>query len=80
MDIEAFNFDKARQELELARGIPTPWNYSIMLTSSKRKHVWIWSSGPNKGKTTGFLKPLDTNYRCSWYNYNESFQCIFVDS
>lgn len=45
----------------------------ILPVDSKQKHLWLWSSSPNKGKTT-FLKSLAKIHPCYWYSYSEQFQ------
>lgn len=78
---------KARSEYALLKGsvkptceglMPSLWDgivleYKPLTCDTKQRHIWLWSDGPNKGKTT-FLKKLDSMYRCFWYNPSEKFQ------
>lgn len=80
MDLEQYLVDSGRASKNVAKWVETPWNYSLRLKTSKCRHFWIWSEGPNKGKTTAFLEPIDQKYRASWYNYSEQFQMIHADS
>lgn len=40
---------------------------------SKKRHLWLYSRGPNCGKTT-FLRYLRSTFRCYTYNYSEKYQ------
>jgi len=55
--------------------IPNSWNIKMPLHPAgvKQRHYWVWSTGPNFGKTS-WLKWLSDTFRCSWYNTSESFQ------
>ncbi len=55
------------------------WNeYEFVYdASNKRRHYWIYSRIPNKGKTT-FLKFLQKKYRCHMYSFVETFQTGIV--
>jgi len=72
---------KARNKPTCEDYIPNTWDLELPLLEQgeKKKHYWLWSTEPNMGKTT-FLRKLDSDYRCSWYNVNESFQQIHTDS
>lgn len=61
--------------------IPNTWGLELPLLDDdeKQKHYWFWSSEPNVGKTT-FLKSLDKEFRCSWYNKSELYQAIHDDT
>lgn len=45
----------------------------------KQRHYWLWSSMPNKGKTS-FLRLLKQKYRCSYYSCREKYQEMGQDS
>lgn len=55
--------------------IPNPWclHLQIFPRTWKQRHYWVWSTGPNYGKTT-WLKDLYSKFKCSWYSTKESFQ------
>lgn len=59
--------------------IPNSLGVLMPIRTDKQRHYWIYSSKPNKGKTT-FLLALDKAYRCSWYSLQENFQSIKPDS
>jgi hypothetical protein len=49
----------------------------LPVLTGKKRHFWLWSSGPDTGKTT-FLRFLAASYPSHWYCYKESFQSISV--
>jgi len=51
------------------------WNPDGQENGQKKRHYWIYSSLANKGKTT-FLRALDSQFTCSWYNTRETFQSL----
>lgn len=53
--------------------IPNTFGLLIPLCNTKLRHVWVWSSKPDKGKTS-FLKSLAASFPCYWFAYSESFQ------
>lgn len=54
--------------------IPNCLGVTLLLdVHPKQRHYWIWSTAPNKGKTT-FLKELTAAHPCYWYAYLETFQ------
>jgi len=72
-NIAAFKADCAL-DLPLVEGfIPNTLGVILPVLQDKRRHYWLWSAGPNKGKTT-FLKCLSKNYPCFWYSWQEKFQ------
>lgn len=75
MNLESYLRDKEAIKDTCCGFIPNTFGVLLPLKKDKCKHYWLWSSSPNKGKTT-FLKDLDLKYKCSWYNYQESFQSI----
>lgn len=67
--------------------IPNPWG-KVMSSkiSQKRRHYWIFSRQPNKGKTFLFAKPLERKYRClvqsgdfSYWNVSGQEETIILD-
>lgn len=43
--------------------LPNPWGCLLPYPGNgKKRHWWIWSKQPNKGKTQHFAKPLRDNY------------------
>lgn len=45
----------------------------VKTTDYKLRHLWIWSSEANKGKTT-FIRSLSQIHPCYWYSYSEAYQ------
>lgn len=74
-DLESYLRDKKAQKPDCKGSVPNPWCKYLPLKQEKKRHIWIYSYDPNKGKTT-WLKDLDSKFRCSWYNYQENFQSI----
>lgn len=63
---------------DLPEELPMFWaDFPILAASKeiKKRHFWIYSTIPNKGKTT-FLEMLDKNYRCYFWNGREEYQKI----
>lgn len=56
--------------------ISNPWNISLPVLTSKKKHYWLWSRDPNYGKTT-WLNGLAKIYRTSRFTCHEKFQTGF---
>lgn len=57
-----------------ATEIPNHWDgLALPLIDGKRRHYWLYSSEPDKGKTT-FQNMLNRLYRCSWYSCKQTFQ------
>uniref|UniRef100_UPI0040473E36 hypothetical protein n=1 Tax=Rheinheimera sp. TaxID=1869214 RepID=UPI0040473E36 len=79
MNLESFKRDKAALKEDCLGFIPNPWEFLLPLKSDKCRHFWVYSPQPNMGKTT-WLKDLSSKYRCSWYNYQETFQSIQKDT
>lgn len=45
--------------------LPNPWGWVLpSRLQTKKRHLWIFSRMPNRGKTTGLAKPLSEKYRC----------------
>jgi Geminivirus Rep catalytic domain. len=59
--------------------IPNSFGVLMPLKTDKQRHYWVYSSLPNKGKTT-WLLDLSSKFRCSWYTVQENFQDIKRDS
>lgn len=67
--------------------LPNPWS-KILPTkvARKRRHYWIFSRAPNKGKTTKFAVPLDEEFRCclkagdfTYWNLRGDEECVILD-
>lgn len=73
--------EKARSDLiDVIDSIPNPWTDLFPIDFDlKQRHIWVWSTGPNLGKTT-WLKQLDQKYKCGWYTYSETFQPFHRDT
>lgn len=64
-DIEEYEKDVEDQREDLPKYLKNPWGELLdTQVREKRRHYWIFSRMPNKGKTTKFALPLEENYRC----------------
>lgn len=62
--------------------LPENWeglSLPVLPRTTKQRHYWIWSSLPNKGKST-FLKLLYQQYRADYYSCSEKYQSMRADS
>lgn len=60
-DIKALG-DAKLSYAELPTWLPNPWGKLLRAEfGQKKRHLWIWSEGPNKGKTT-WAKELEAKY------------------
>lgn len=75
MNLDSYMRDKRADREDCKDAIPNTWDLDLAIKEGKKRHIWIFSYEPDKGKTT-WLKGLDEKYRCSWYNYQESFQSV----
>jgi len=65
---------------DLPDRLPNNWNKDLNVNLDIKKcHYWIWSTEPNKGKTT-FLLELQRNYRVEGWNLFENFQSTISPS
>lgn len=70
-----------RLKIEAKPDLPDMWptnpRWNLLLPRLepyfKRRHLWIWSSKPDTGKSW-FLLELQKNYRAHFYNKSEKFQ------
>lgn len=53
--------------------IPNRFGLLMPLCSEKKRHYWLWSEKPNKGKTM-FLKSVQSSFPSFWYNVSEKYQ------
>ena len=54
---------KGEEKPDLPDILPNPFDLIIHSDlQQKKRHYWIWSKQPNRGKTTGFLEPLEENH------------------
>ncbi|QDJ95251.1 replication-associated protein [Capybara virus 22_cap1_591] len=80
-----------RDELDVRQSLPDflpnplGWLLSSKI-SAKRRHFWIYSRQPNKGKTFHFAKPLSTLYKClvqsgdyTYWNLSGQEDCLIMD-
>lgn len=87
MDIAVWQDDIGSKKLSLPTWLPNPWAKVLpSFRKSKRRHYWIWSNGPNYGKTTGFAKPLAEEYNAviqagnfSYWNVTRSLELLILD-
>lgn len=67
--------------------LPNPWGKVLPShRNCKRRHYWIFSRGPNFGKTTGFAKPLFEEFKCvlqsgdfSYWNLRGDEEAVIID-
>jgi Geminivirus Rep catalytic domain. len=59
--------------------IPNTFGVLMPVRTDKQRHYWLYSTLPNRGKTT-WLLDLGSTYRCSWYTVHENFQDIRRDT
>lgn len=79
---EAFEKIRKSERPDAIDVIETIWedlDLQVYPEDYKRKHYWIYSRDPSKGKTT-FLRLVDSKYRCSFYSCAEKYQTIKPDS
>lgn len=81
LNLEEYKRDLARSHLkDCGDFIPNTWDVLLpVMPELKKRHYWIWSREPDRGKTT-WLKSLDNELKCSWITYDEKFQEINKDS
>lgn len=73
--------------MDLPAFLPNPWGLLFpVVYNIKKRHYWIWSDQPNRGKTHLFAKPLAKNYKVrlitgdtTYYNVETSDQCVIFD-
>lgn len=72
---EQFLRDSAPKKPRAEGFLPNTFGLLLPLRPSteKRRHFWIWSSLPNKGKTT-FLLQLSKLFSSAFYAFSENFQ------
>lgn len=86
-NILAYKCDKARVERsarpdELYTSLKDEDSDNIILQLAddpKKRHHWIYSTEPNRGKTT-FLEHMEATYRAGFYNSEEKFQEFNLDT
>ena len=77
---EAFIRDQTASLPRCVGFIPNTFNLCFPMITGKQRHLWIWSSGANKGKTT-FLLTLDKGTRAICMLMARLFrQCIQAHS
>lgn len=75
------------QRLPLPTFLPNPWGFILPSKKiSKKRHYWIYSRVPNKGKTYHFALPLREKYLCSiqtgdftYFNVMDRTGCVLLD-
>lgn len=86
-DLAEFLRDQEDQRKSLPTFIPNPWGRVICSKLlAKKRHYWIFSRQPDKGKTFYFAKPLNEQYRCylkkgdfTYWNFRGDEECIILD-
>lgn len=83
--LQAFYYVDKRESIP--KELPNPWG--LQLKSDllmKKRHYWIFSRQPNKGKTYLFAKPLAKNYKVSlevgefnYWNVEDTTEAVILD-
>lgn len=84
-DLKAYQEAKVEYQ-PLPTFLPNGWQLLIQpLSGAKKRHFWIWSSGPNKGKTT-WAKDMEAKYGAyikscdfTYWNVTGKEQLIILD-
>lgn len=79
---KAYEEIKKRPSPDLPSVLPGNWDgleLPVLPITEKRRHYWLYSSVPNKGKST-FLENLGKLYRAAYYSCSEKYQTINADS
>lgn len=86
-DLEQYKRDIEDTRVEIPLYLPNPWG-KIFYTrrNSKKRHLWIFSRLPNKGKTTMFAVPLERSYKVAlqvgdftYWNVRGDESAIIID-
>lgn len=86
-NIQEFLRDNEEPRKTLPPFLPNPWAKVLpSFKSTKKRHYWIWSSQPNKGKSYHFARPLVEEYLCylksgdfTYWSIRGDEQCIILD-
>lgn len=86
-DLEEYFLDEQDKRGPLPTFLPNPWGKMLSSTiQGKRRHLWIFSRAPNKGKTYLFAKPLFKAYRSclqcgdfTYWNINGQEELVIID-
>jgi hypothetical protein len=81
--LECYKRIKGEEKPDLPETLTNPWGLSLLSDCGKdvkKRHYWIWSREPNRGKTRHFLKPLADNHRARFYNKKEKYQAFPRDT
>lgn len=86
-DLNEFLRDSEGKRDDLPTFLPNPWGRVLPSRRlSKKRHYWIYSRQPNRGKTTCFAIPLETTYRAviengdlTYWSIEEDTECIILD-
>lgn len=87
LDLNEYFKDKEDQRGHLPMWLPNPWGKLLSSTlQRKKRHYWIYSRQPNKGKTYYFGNPLYERYKCgsqqgdfAYWNLRGDEECIILD-
>lgn len=88
-DIEEFKASSSRKDrsFDVPGEVPNPWGKTLPVeTDNKKCHYWLFSTVPNKGKTTGVIMPLIRDHgavlydpQASYHEVTEFTSCIVID-
>jgi len=77
-DLEEVKMDlKIDERDDLPAELPNPWGIRMPLDlDNKRCHYWVYSTCPNRGKTSLFLEPIHQKFRAIWKDQREPYWTI----
>lgn len=86
-DVACWRRDTEAKKSPLPTFLPNPWGWVLFgQRANKRRHYWIFSRQPSKGKTTLFAEPLVKEYRCyykagdyTYWSIQGDEQCVILD-
>lgn len=87
LDLTILKEDMEPEKPDLPVFLPNPWGKVLLsFRHSKRRHYWIWSRQPNKGKSYHFARPLADEFRAviqsgdfTYWNVGKHTQLIIID-
>lgn len=88
LDLQEFQADvEAETAPAFPEYLPNPWGKTLAsFRANKIRHWWIYSDGPNYGKTTGFAIPLVKKFGATiqagdsmYWNVSKNLKCLILD-
>lgn len=86
-NLNEFLRDCEDNRIQLPTFLSNPWGKCLITRrKSKKRHYWIYSRLPNKGKTTMFAEPMEEAYRVviktgdfQYWRVQDNTECIILD-